>query len=201
VLLVCTGNVCRSAVAERLGRTYLAELLTDDAGAIRLVSAGTRGVVGSAMHPDSARVLEGLGAHPGDFRARRLTERLVADADLTLTMTRRHRADALALAPRALTRTFTLREAAALLELVEEGRDVQADSFADRARALIRQMAGARARRPGSEDDDVRDPIGRPVEVHQMVGEAIAEALHPVLRRFAALVPPGAGRDGTTGGA
>ena len=194
VLLVCTGNICRSALAERLGQKYLAELLPDDAGAIRLVSAGTRAAVGSAMHPDSALVLEGLGAHPGDFRASRLTDRVVADADLTLTMTRSHRTDALALAPRALTRAFTLREAAALLELVEECRDAEADSFSDRARGLIRQMAGARAHRRGSEDDDVRDPIGLPVEVHQDVGEAIAESLHPVLRRFAALVPPGAGR-------
>lgn len=192
VLLVCTGNVCRSALAERLGRAFLDDLLPNDASVIRLVSAGTRAVVGSAMDPDSARVLERLGARPGDFRARRLTDEIVADADLTLTMSRRHRADALALAPRRLNRTFTLREAAALLELVDEQRHVSGDSFADRARALVRQMADARAGRRGSEDDDVRDPIGLPVEVHQMVGEAIAAALHPVLSRFAALVSPGA---------
>ena len=64
VLLVCTGNICRSALAERLGRAYLDELLGEDASAIRLVSAGTRAVVGSAMHPDSALVLLGLALRP-----------------------------------------------------------------------------------------------------------------------------------------
>jgi protein-tyrosine-phosphatase len=42
VLVVCTGNICRSALAERLGRAYLEERLGDKADAVRLVSAGTR---------------------------------------------------------------------------------------------------------------------------------------------------------------
>jgi protein-tyrosine-phosphatase len=62
VLLVCTGNICRSALAERLGRAYLEEVLAEDAGQVRLVSAGTHAVVDSAMHPDSTLVLRGLGA-------------------------------------------------------------------------------------------------------------------------------------------
>ena len=61
MLLVCTGNICRSALGERLGRAYLADVLGQDAGAVELVSAGVQAVVGSAMHPDSALVLRGLG--------------------------------------------------------------------------------------------------------------------------------------------
>jgi protein-tyrosine phosphatase len=59
ILFVCTGNICRSALAERLGRAYLNQWLRDTASAIRVVSAGTQAVVGSAMHPDSALVLRG----------------------------------------------------------------------------------------------------------------------------------------------
>ena len=188
MLLVCTGNICRSALAERLGRAYLDELLGEDASAIRLVSAGTRAVVGSAMHPDSALVLLGLGAEPGDFRARQLVDVHAVEADLTLTMTRGHRRDVLALAPRALARTFTLREAAALIGLVDEDADLPGDDLGERARSLVQAMAAARSRRHGGEDDDIRDPIGRPVDVHEEVGDAITEALLPVLRRFAALL-------------
>ena len=68
VLLVGTGNICRSALAERLGRAYLDECLGDRAAAVRLVSAGTRAVVGAGMHPDSALVLRGLGGESRRIR-------------------------------------------------------------------------------------------------------------------------------------
>jgi protein-tyrosine phosphatase len=187
VLLVCTGNICRSALAERLGRAYLNQLLGEDAGALRLVSAGTQAVVGSEMHPDSAVVLRGYGAEPGDFRARQLVDTYAAGADLVLTMTRGHRRDVLALNPRGLARTFTLREAAALLALV--GDDVQpaGEDLVTRARNLVKALAEARSRRATDDADDVPDPIGRPIEAHDEAGELIAEALLPILARIAAL--------------
>ena len=188
ILLVCTGNICRSALAERLGRAYLDERLGAAAGSIRLVSAGTRAVIGSGVHPSTALVLAGFGAEPGDFRAQQLTEALPARADLILTMTRGHRQDVLALAPRGLARTFTLREAAALLELVPPSSGLTGDAFAERARCLVAAMASSRAQlRGGGEDADVRDPIRHPVEVHQEVGDAIVEALIPVLHRLTEL--------------
>lgn len=190
VLLVCTGNVCRSALAERLGRAYLREALGPQADAIRIVSAGTHAVVGSAMHPDSALVLRGLGAEAGDFRARQLEAHMVADADLTLTMTRRHRRDVLHEAPRAMARTFTLREAADLVTLLGDDVRPTGVSFAQRARGLAAAMAAARSRRHRArEDDDVRDPIGEPLAVHEEVGETITAALLPVLQQFVVLQP------------
>lgn len=192
ILLVCTGNICRSALAERLGRAYLRQELGAEADAIRLVSAGTRAVVDSAMHPDSALVLRGYGAEPGDFRARQLTEAHVTGADLTLAMTRGHRRDVLGLNPRALTRTFTLREAAELLELLDEDVEIRGDSVRERALRLVQAMADARPRREAHRDaDDVLDPIGRSIEVHEQAGELIVASLLPVLARFAALAAPG----------
>jgi protein-tyrosine-phosphatase len=191
VLLVCTGNVCRSALAERLGRAYLREALGAAADAIRIVSAGTHAVVGSAMHPDSALVLRGLGAETGDFRARQLDDWMATEADLTLTMTRRHRRDVLHGAPRAMARTFTLREAADLLAILWDDVRLDGGTFAVRARGLVALMAAARSRRHGGQDaDDIRDPIGESLEVHEEVGEAIAAALLPVLMRFVGQLQP-----------
>jgi protein-tyrosine phosphatase len=65
------------------------------------------------MHPDSALVLRGFGAQPGDFRARQLADGMGMAADLALTMTRAHRHDVLQRDRRALARSFTLIEAAA----------------------------------------------------------------------------------------
>ena len=50
-------------------------------------------------------------------------------------------------------------------------------------------MPRGRAGRPAF-DDDIADPIGQPVEIHEAVGAAIAEALIPLLGRIAALNPP-----------
>jgi protein-tyrosine phosphatase len=203
VLLVCTGNICRSAMAERLGRAFLAQRLGDAAGAVQLVSAGTRAVVGSAMHPDSALVLQGYGAVPGDFSARRLDDRMAVDADLTLTMTRLHRREVLRSAPRALQRTFTLREAAELLRLLDHELDIPGEDLAERARDLVKELAAARSRRHNPADgDDVVDPIGQPVDVHEEVGEVIVAALLPVLERIAELhrYPAAVGGSGRVGG-
>lgn len=203
ILLVCTGNICRSALAERLGRAYLDDELGGRTELIRLASAGTGAVVGSGMHPDSALVLAGFGGDAGDFAARQVQPEHAADADLILAMTRGHRRDVLQLAPRALARTFTLREAAGLLELLGDV-ELDGDDLPSRARDLVREMATARSRHTNSEDDDVPDPINLPLEAHQEAGDLIAAALLPLLERLVDLadeVPLSAdGDDGLTDG-
>ncbi|WP_164704317.1 protein-tyrosine-phosphatase [Blastococcus litoris] len=187
VLVVCTGNICRSAFAERLGRAWIGEALGDDASELVVESAGTRAVVGSAMHPDSALVLRGYGVEADGFRARQLAEEHPAQADLVLTMTRAHRNQVLGLAPRALARTFTLREAAALLSALDD-LEPEGDDFVARARALVRAMADARPGRSATRtDDDVWDPINQPIEAHEEAGELIVETFLPLLRRLADL--------------
>jgi protein-tyrosine-phosphatase len=185
VLLVCTGNICRSPLAERVGRDLLDRMLGRDAGLVQIVSAGTRAVVGAEMNPASARVLAELGGDPCGFRARQLTDEMAAGADLTLTMTREHRHHVLGRAPRAMSRTFTLREAAGLLDLLKSDVCLAGSSPEERARALVRAMAAARSCRPGSGADDVLDPICQPDEVHSHVGQLVVDALVPVLEHLA----------------
>ena len=109
-------------------------------------------------------------------------------------MTRGHRREVLHGAPRALARTFTLREAADLVRLLADV-EPSGDDFVERGRSLVASMAAARSQRHSSDDDDIRDPIGLPVEVHEEVGLAVAEALLPILRRLADLIRPTSDRD------
>jgi protein-tyrosine phosphatase len=180
VLFVCTGNICRSPIAERLGRACLEPAHGAEADLVRIGSAGVAAVVGREMHPDSAAVLRGYGGDPSGFAARRLTAELVEDADLVLTMTRAHIRKVLRVAPRALKRTFTLREAAALLPMAErealDGPTLPV-GIADR----VRRMSDLRSCRERGPQDDVPDPMGRPVEEHQLAGALIAEAVVPLL--------------------
>jgi protein-tyrosine-phosphatase len=173
-------------MAERLGRAFLAEAMGQDADQLRIESAGTRAAVDSAMHPDSALVLRGFGAEASDFRARQIVDGMASEADLILTMTREHRRHVLERAPRALARTFTLREAADLLERIGDER-VEGAPLPDRARNLVTAMSAARSGRQAGADDDLRDPIGQPIEVHEEVATVIVDSLLPVLRRLADL--------------
>ncbi|MGY1844781.1 arsenate reductase/protein-tyrosine-phosphatase family protein [Modestobacter sp. SYSU DS0875] len=190
VLFVCTGNICRSALAERLTRAYLDDALGDDAAAISVASAGTQAVVGSGVHPDSALVLAGFGGEAAGFAARHLRDGMAVEADLVLTLTRAHRRAALQLAPRALARTFTLREAADLVDLLDPDTEFPGETHAQRCRALVAALAAARSRRASSDRDDIADPIGQPLEVHQQVGEEISDALLRLLPRIVALREP-----------
>lgn len=181
---MCTGNICRSAMGERLTRAFLDDVLGASAAAVGTSSAGTHAVVGKGMEPSSALVLEGLGGNPSGFVAQQLTADMVNDADLTLTMTRKHRREALKLAPRAMFRTYTLREAADLLSRVDLVGLPPVSSLDERARALVAALGAQRAtrRRTDRDADDVFDPIGHRASVHQEVGEQIFDSLIPLLQ-------------------
>jgi protein-tyrosine phosphatase len=189
VLFVCTGNICRSAIAERVTRAYLDTALGADAAWIRLESAGTQAVVDSGVHPYSATVLAGLGGDPDGFAARQLTEHTAVSADLTLALTRAHRHSVLKMSPRGLSRTFTLLEAADLARLVPYDVVLQGDTFAERFRSLIREMAVARAHRASDGGDDIPDPIREPLGFHEEVGDVIAEAVRRLFGRIVDLGP------------
>lgn len=84
-MIVCTGNSCRSPMAEGL-------LLKMLAGApVKVTSAGTDAPVGMPPTPYAVDAAAELGADIRDHRARQLTAKTVRDADLILVMERYHR--------------------------------------------------------------------------------------------------------------
>jgi protein-tyrosine-phosphatase len=195
VLFVCTGNICRSPIAERVAKAYLEAALGAEAADFRLESAGAQAVVGAGVHRDSAAVLTSLGGDARGFAARQLTEDLARDVDLVLALTRGHRRSVLKRAPRGLARTFTLLEAADLASRVPFGTDLQGTNLPDRCRSLVREMAAGRTRRSSDVRDDIPDPIGQPAAVHEDVGQTIADAIVRLFGRFTELSLTGQLRD------
>ncbi|MBG6214631.1 MAG: low molecular weight phosphatase family protein [Cryobacterium sp.] len=116
ILLVCTGNICRSPLAEQLLRARLEALgLQAD-----VQSAGTRAMVASPMTAEAAALSLTHGAHSTEHAARQLTEHLVGAADLILTATRDHRREVVTLLPKATRYTFTLNQFARLVGAIAD---------------------------------------------------------------------------------
>jgi protein-tyrosine phosphatase len=164
VLTVCTGNVNRSALAATLldtwSRWYLPESL---AGHVRVVSAGLRAPVGSAMGPRARVIAEALGADGAGHRAQQISERSIRSADLVLVSSTSQRDDVLGLVPGALQSTFTIPEIGRLAEPL--GRLPAPESVAD-LRERVATIARSRMA-AGDADDDIVDPQGKDDEAYR----------------------------------
>ncbi|NWJ74208.1 hypothetical protein HX744_27420 [Pseudonocardia sp. ICBG1122] len=185
VLVVCTGNICRSPAAELLMRSLLVGRLGGRAAArVDVSSAGVAAVVGSGMHPLSRAQLApwGLDTRAEAFRARGLDDRAVAGTDLVLGADVRHRSAVLERYPHLLDRTFALREFARLA--------VAADTTAlppdpvERGRSLVGLARAARGTVPRA-DDTVPDPMGGPESAHRDAVRRIFDAVHTVVAELA----------------
>ncbi|MHC2186388.1 protein-tyrosine phosphatase [Rathayibacter agropyri] len=190
ILSVCTGNICRSPMAEQLLRASLAEV-TSASGAplFAFTSAGVATRDGYPMDPVSARFSVQHGGDPSAHSSAVLSDALVGEADLMLTMTRDHLIDASRRFPSLLLRGFTLLEFARVLPFVL--RDVPLPTLEDpaaRLRAAVRLAATHRGRAPQSgSGDDIEDPIGRSEATHERVAAQIAAAVADVSHDLRAL--------------
>jgi protein-tyrosine phosphatase len=187
ILFVCTGNICRSPVAEIVTRRLLTERLGASAKTFIVASAGTAAVTGAPMATGSRAALDALDAThaAGSFRARRLSADMVAAADLVLTAERDHRRLVALLRPEARARTFCFLEFVRLLAGVE-WCDPSADPVA-RARAAV---VTARARRGmtglvRAEADAVPDPLTHTPGVHRRTVELVTAASHQLVKLLA----------------
>lgn len=183
VLFVCTANVCRSPLAERLLMRQLPHGSGPWTQLVPVASLGARARAGAGMAPFAAEVLLGRGADPGGFVSRPLTPRTVGDPAVVLTAERWHRREVTEAVPRLLRRTFTILEFGRLLArgLPDEMPMLPAP---ERLSALVTLAASRR----GSGDlvpsglDDLADPIGGMRTDFEQCADRIEAALAGVVR-------------------
>lgn len=179
ILLVCTGNICRSPMAEALLRQHVGR--PRPTGSIRISSAGTAGLTGHPLDRHAEQALRAAGVPVPPFTARELTAPMIADADLVLTAAREHRAAAASLAPGSSPRLYTLREFGRLCQQVDPAR-LRGNSPAQRLPQLIEAVGPLRGtgeqREP--DEDDVPDPYRSGQQTFAVTLQLIAAALQPV---------------------
>jgi protein-tyrosine phosphatase len=171
VLLVCTGNICRSPMAEGFIRRQLAERGVEG---VEVESAGVSGWEGSAATEEAVQALVELDIDISDHQARRLTRRLVDAADLVVAMAGEHRDAVTRVVPRAVPRTFTLKELVRLLEA--EGDPDGSAPPAERIRARVER---ADARRTAESErgghEDIGDPLGLGLRTYRATARELEE--------------------------
>jgi low molecular weight protein-tyrosine phosphatase len=173
VLVVCTGNICRSPAAE----AHLARGLagTD----VEVASAGLHACAGEPMAPQMARLLD-VPLPPGP--ARQLHAPMVAGTGLVLAMTRDQRRAVVTLVPGAVRRTFTVREFADLAELARAGGALPVGASPGQVLAAVVSAAPRlRHLRPVGAPDDVEDPYGRSDAVFAQVAGELREVVQRLL--------------------
>ncbi|MEI3778302.1 hypothetical protein V1463_05860 [Micrococcus yunnanensis] len=184
VLVVCTGNICRSAYVEYALQAQLNALL-GDRGRAEVTSAGTEPnqaltVPGPLLDlAPSRRVRAALTQH----RPQQLTGRPLADQDLVLTATDDHLDEVLREDPASVRRTFTILGMGTLLR--DHGEELAAAVPPGAGvTALVTALAELRSRliahgeRP---DADLPDPFRGPAEGYA----AMAQTAQPIVELLA----------------
>ena len=175
ILTVCTGNICRSPLAEYLLRE---DLPPEE---FNISSAGIMAVQDGRVPTQQLRIAASLGIGGMEaHRAQMLTSGKLGISALVLALSRGHRKRIVRMDPQVVRRTFTLREFAYLANHVRpEDVEVCFPDFPDTLRAAVEAVARMRGMVPppaSNGDFDVVDPFRQSRAIYKLSRDQLVPA-------------------------
>ncbi len=157
ILFVCTGNTCRSAMAEGMFKKMLKER-TKGNSKIDIISAGISALPGINPTYEAISVMFEQGIDISQHHAQELQQELIKKADLILVMTNEHKEYIHKEFPLAQNKTFLLKK------------------FTINNKSESNQN--------NERNYEIIDPIGRKIEVYRIVARELKNNLEKILDKI-----------------
>lgn len=185
ILFVCTGNTCRSPMAEGLFR----KMAEREGLSCEVRSAGVSAWDGSPISQHSGHILQARGVFDR-LSSNAVTDENVLWADLILTMTSGHKEAVIRRYPEAVDKVYTLKEYAeddpSVTEAVEARQRLYSELQIKRALGQPipeRELAQLRQLELNMPSFDIADPFGGDRGMYEKCADEIETYLQKLIRK------------------
>ncbi len=170
VLFICTGNTCRSPMAEGIMADMAKKTKSDIH--IETVSAGIYTISNSGPSSNAVEVMKERNIDISGHSSKRVSEELISDVDLVLTMTASHKAQIYDIFAHIEPKVYTLGEMAE--EVMETDHESHFNTDKEEGLQLEQELS----------EYDISDPFGGSIQTYRECANQIESALKKVIKKL-----------------